>query len=190
MSLSSWCASRCGGISFIAPLVLWIWVPSQESKARTPWPDHANSVPFIIQLTPDSAAVGTGIWKYIFACYSLLVHCLIIIVTLRACWAVWELTTSLQPMPLTLWKIPKPVRGWNLSSTSLSSADTSISHISTSQSSSEIDASDSVTGSEDDPELVIHTIIIPNYKEDVDILKETLDVLASHPRAIYSYDAS
>jgi hypothetical protein len=88
MSLSSWRASRCGGISFIALFVLCIWVLSQEIKARTPRPDHANSVPFIIQPTPDSAALGTGIWKYIFAYYSLLVHCLIIIVTLRACWAV------------------------------------------------------------------------------------------------------
>jgi hypothetical protein len=59
-----------------------------------------------------------------------------------------------------------------------------------SQSSSEIDALDSATESEDDAELVIHTIIIPNYKEDVDILKETLDVLASHPQAKYTYDAS
>jgi hypothetical protein len=93
-------------------------------------------------------------------------------------------------MPLTLWKIPKPVRAWKLPSTLPSSADTSVSQISTSQSSSEIDASDSITESEDDQGLVIHTMITPNYREDVDILKETLDVLASHPQARYSYDAS
>ncbi|KAM0287661.1 hypothetical protein ACHAQH_000190 [Verticillium albo-atrum] len=35
---------------------------------------------------------------------------------------------------------------------------------------------------------VIHAIIIPNYKEEVDTLRETLEVLASHPQAINSYD--
>lgn len=36
--------------------------------------------------------------------------------------------------------------------------------------------------------VVIHAIIIPNYKEETDILRETLEVLASHPRARSSYD--
>ncbi|GJN73168.1 hypothetical protein PLICBS_007244 [Purpureocillium lilacinum] len=38
------------------------------------------------------------------------------------------------------------------------------------------------------PCSIIHAIIIPNYKEELDTLRETLEVLASHPQAHYSYD--
>ena len=41
-----------------------------------------------------------------------------------------------------------------------------------------------------DHDHVIHAIVIPNYKEEVDSLRETLDVLASHPQARDSYDVS
>jgi hypothetical protein len=37
---------------------------------------------------------------------------------------------------------------------------------------------------------VIHTIIIPNYKEDIDTLRLTLAVLVSHPRAASQYKVS
>ncbi|KIE01970.1 sphingomyelinase family, partial [Metarhizium majus ARSEF 297] len=37
-------------------------------------------------------------------------------------------------------------------------------------------------------DAVIHAIIIPNYKEEMDTLKETLDVLASHSQARNCYD--
>lgn len=40
------------------------------------------------------------------------------------------------------------------------------------------------------PCSIIHAIIIPNYKEELDTLRETLEVLASHPQAHYSYDVS
>lgn len=36
-------------------------------------------------------------------------------------------------------------------------------------------------------EEVIHAIIIPNYQEDIETLRLTLDVLASHPRAGLQY---
>ncbi|KAM0345287.1 hypothetical protein ACHAPU_006686 [Fusarium lateritium] len=44
---------------------------------------------------------------------------------------------------------------------------------------------DGVSGACDN---VVHAIVIPNYKEELDTLRETLDVLASHPQAHYSYD--
>lgn len=37
---------------------------------------------------------------------------------------------------------------------------------------------------------VVHAIVIPNYKEELDTLKETLEVLASHPHAHEAYDVS
>ena len=36
-------------------------------------------------------------------------------------------------------------------------------------------------------EHVVHVIILPNYKEDIDTLRETLDVLASHTRSVSQY---
>ena len=46
--------------------------------------------------------------------------------------------------------------------------------------------SKSVLGGEE----VIHAIILPNYKEDFDTLRTTLNVLASHPRAFTQYEVS
>jgi hypothetical protein len=37
-------------------------------------------------------------------------------------------------------------------------------------------------------EEVIHAIIVPNYEEDLDTLRTTLAVLASHPRAATQYE--
>jgi hypothetical protein len=37
---------------------------------------------------------------------------------------------------------------------------------------------------------VVHVVILPNYKEDMDTLCETLDVLASHRRAVRQYKVS
>ena len=39
-----------------------------------------------------------------------------------------------------------------------------------------------------DEEPLVHAIILPNYKEDLDTLRETLDVLACHPQASSSYE--
>ena len=45
-------------------------------------------------------------------------------------------------------------------------------------------------GSEKIAESVIHAIILPSYKEDLDNLKETVAVLASHVLAKSCYDVS
>ena len=37
-------------------------------------------------------------------------------------------------------------------------------------------------------EEIVHAIILPNYGEDLDTLKSTLSVLASHPRAATQYE--
>lgn len=37
---------------------------------------------------------------------------------------------------------------------------------------------------------VVHAIILPNYMEELDTLKETLSVLATHPRAQQQYEVS
>lgn len=80
------------------------------------------------------------------------------------------------------------------SSTSLSSAETLTSARDFSASSSE--AGDDLEYLMDSDianiatESVIHAIIVPNYKEEMDTLRETLEVLASHPQARETYDVS
>lgn len=48
----------------------------------------------------------------------------------------------------------------------------------------------SITGDESLPAspIPLFAIILPAYKEDLEMLEETLQVLASHPQATYCYD--
>lgn len=77
------------------------------------------------------------------------------------------------------------------SSTSLSSSETlTSSHASsTSSDAGDFDA-DLYTDADAEPDRVVHAIVIPNYKEELDTLRETLEVLGSHPQARNSYDVS
>jgi hypothetical protein len=185
MSLISWFAIRSGGISIILLLALCVWVLlNQRAIQRTHHTQHYE------RRNPTN-----GVSKPLFSYYSLLIHIFVIIFPLRACWAIWELTGNLQQATLKARKncismTPRPK--WKVSSSiSLSSTDTSVSQISLSRTSSEKgDSWDSATESEDDLDPVVHVILIPNYKECFDGLSETLDVLASHPQAKYSYHVS
>jgi hypothetical protein len=111
---------------------------------------------------------------------------------LRACWAVADLTRSLKKVArnktLNNFKFSHQRR---LSSTSLSSADTLTSQASSSSSSEAGDVEMSFYADADaEMDKIIHAILVPNYKEELDGLRETLDVLASHPQARSSYDVS
>ncbi|KAJ5215531.1 uncharacterized protein N7498_001938 [Penicillium cinerascens] len=44
--------------------------------------------------------------------------------------------------------------------------------------------------SENSSHKLIHAIILPNFGEDVDVLRATLKVLASHPRAQSQYEVT
>lgn len=47
----------------------------------------------------------------------------------------------------------------------------------------------SIVKADDTPEdEVVHAVIVPNYAEDIDTLRTTLSVLASHPRAYSQYE--
>jgi hypothetical protein len=80
--------------------------------------------------------------------------------------------------------------------TSLSSSETltSSKELSTASSTAGSEAGDTeaefVADFENGIDRVVHAIIIPNYKEEMDTLRETLDVLASHPQARETYDVS
>lgn len=194
MSLSAWCARCSGGLAMIALSVLSYWVISREAavarfSAKYATPDNLSA--------PHYSLNGAGALTIVYAYYGLLVHILVFAFPLRACWAIWEFTSTLYRSTRT--KSLKDIKfGYRRrgSSTSLSSTDTLISsHVSSSASSEAGDLeadvySDATTPDADAETRVIHAIVIPNYKEETDTLRETLDVLASHPQALTCYDVS
>lgn len=192
MSLFAWCTRRSGGLAMIALAVLCYWVISKESAASR----HGYKYQQQDSISSSSyhpVAKGAGYWTVIFAYYCLGIHILVFLFPLRACWAIWDLTRSLQKTArsktLRDFKLTHRRRG---SSTSLSSSETLTSSHGCSASSSEAGDLEMELYADADatPDRVVHAIIIPNYKEEMDTLKETLEVLASHPQARNSYDVS
>ncbi|KAK2591075.1 hypothetical protein QQS21_011231 [Conoideocrella luteorostrata] len=203
MSVFTWCSRRAGALSMFALVALCYYVISQESKIEQPNEKHEDSnlqeSEALGVLYVGSADVGAGIWTLVLAYYSLLIHILVFIFPARACWSVWNITNSIskarQSKAMEDYKRGSVRR--RVSLTSVSSLDTLTSGTLTSESNACSSAMsemsdpelDSYTDSTDYPEdPVVHAIIIPNYKEEMDTLKETLEVLASHSQARYSYD--
>jgi hypothetical protein len=177
----------------IALLVLCYWVISKESAATRHGYKYQQQDSLSASSAFQPATNGAGYWTVIFAYYCLLIHFLVFMFPLRACWAVWDLTRSLsktaRSKTLRDFKVAHRRRG---SSTSLSSSETLTSSHGCSASSSEAGDLDTEQYTDGDvaPDRVIHAVIVPNYKEEMDTLKETLEVLASHPQARNSYDVS
>jgi hypothetical protein len=172
--ITSWFSARCGGLSLIILFalclqVLWDNIPQQFGKQR-----HTGGDP-----SPPST------YSYIFAYYSVIVHGCVVIFQLRACWAILQTTAKLSKVAsqsslatITLH------RNWKLSSDLTSNSENSDS----ASSFSSLDRWENETESEDDTEMVTHAILIANYKENIEVLMETLGVLASHPQAKHAYD--
>lgn len=132
--------------------------------------------------------------RLVFIIYSVFVHFLAFAFPLRACFSIIYLTRRVKAANL------RYVSHQRLASTTTAAAaprlplSDTLAHppISSSEGSwgsspaeSEYEADD-----EDLVTKVIHAIILPNYKEDLDTLTETLEVLASHTQARRYYDVS
>lgn len=196
MSIFGWCSRRVGGLGMIALVALCYWVISQEfqiqrHRFKHEQPDNGSSHYF------SATSTGAGIWTYVFAYYCLFVHILVSIFPLRACWSVWNFTRALKrsAQSSTLSDLKKLSVHRRNSYTSTSSSETLVSGLNGRSSSTTSEAGDIepelyTDGSHSSADHVIHAVIIPNYKEEPDTLRETLEVLASHPRAHDSYDVS
>lgn len=190
MGLFTWASRRSGGLAMIATISLSYWVITREAEA--------GRISYYLQQqeslsAPNPLAAGGGIWTNVFAYYCLLIHVLVSMFPLRACWAIWDLTKNLRKTArsktLRDFRFAHRRRG---SSSSLSSSETLISRDGLSASSSEADDSDPefYLDSDSARDEVIHAIVIPNYKEEMDTLRETLEVLACHTQARNTYDVS
>jgi hypothetical protein len=177
----------------IATICLSYWVISKEATSSQygyHFLHHGASATALSAASPT----GAGIWTVIFAYYCLFIHVLVSAFPLRACWSIFDITRTLKKTArsktLRDIKLSHRRRG---SSTSLSSSETLTSSRDGSTTSSE--AGDFETelytdGDSTPVDNVVHAIVVPNYKEEVDTLRETLEVLASHPQALYTYDVS
>lgn len=198
-SIFAWASRRAGGLAMLSTIALSYWVLSREARAA------GFQLPSIYFFSAQSPRVstpstmptnidGAGLWTVAFAYYALLIHILVFAFPIRSCFAVLELTKSVgrvsRSKSLKDIKLTHPRRG---SSTSLSSSETLTSGrdiASPSVASSDAGDYENEFLTDADAERVVHAIIIPNYKEEVDTLRETLDVLASHPQARDCYDVS
>lgn len=127
-----------------------------------------------------------------YICYSVLAHLLACLgFPLRLCWAVWHITGEVKQAEFEAaegdWDAESDSESENSLPLSagfkdVSTPDNPLSRVGTPKVPSVHD------GKEDIKEVVIHAIILPSYKEDIDTLRETLAVLASHRLAHLSYD--
>ncbi|KAK7427660.1 hypothetical protein QQZ08_005766 [Neonectria magnoliae] len=192
MSLFNWVSRRAGGLSMIALIALCYWVISQESslqqhRYKYEQPDSQGSY------YSSTSTTGAGLWTYIFAYYCLFIHLLVCLFPLRACWTVWHLTQTLKRTAQSNSLLDlKKLASRRCSYTSVSSSETLTSSdncgSSTTTEAGDVDPESYTDGVSTAADNVIHAIVIPNYKEEYDTLKETLEVLACHPRAQDSYD--
>ncbi|KAK3382455.1 glycosyl transferase family group 2-domain-containing protein [Lasiosphaeria ovina] len=189
MSLFAWCSRRAGGLAMLALIALSYWAITTELDSQR----HGYKYQSVDSLSaPTYDPQAAGVWAKLFSYYCLFIHVLVFVFPIRSCWAVFSITRSLRrtahSKTLKDFKFGHGRRG---SSTSLSSSETlTSSRDLSSTSSSEAGDVDSDYYGEADiaPDRVIHAIIVPNYKEENDTLRETLEVLASHPQARNTYD--
>lgn len=170
-------------------LGLSYWIISSELETQR-YSYRYQRQDSVDKTTPEAGR--SAFWIRFFAYYCLLIHVLVAIFPVRSCWAIWDITRSLRKTAHsnTLEDVKFP-NGRRESCASLSSAETLTCSRDTSTSSSEIgDESEYLIDSDIETERIVHAIIVPNYKEEMDTLRETLEVLASHPQARNSYDVN
>lgn len=177
----------------IGTLLLSYWVVTREAASGHYDVFKYQQRDSFSPVTQSPVTVGgAGLWTVIFAYYCLFIHVLVAMFPLRSCWAMWDITRSLKKAAhskaLQNLKFAHRRRG---SSTSLSSSETLTSSHASSTSSEAGDLEAEIyTDGDAEPDRVCHAIVIPNYKEELDSLRETLEVLGCHPQARNSYDVS
>jgi hypothetical protein len=180
MGLFAWATQCSGGLAFVAVLCLSIWVLSNENGL-----EPAAEYP----LAGLSFMPGRAFWNILFAYYCLVIHLMVTGFSTRSLWGISDMIGRLRDSEKA-----RLLRGVQSSLrrppsiASLSSSETLTQSSSASSESGDFDLEKYSADTTPATEAVIHAIIIPNYKEELDTLTETLDVLASHPQARDCYD--
>lgn len=194
-SCTRWCTQRISSVSLIGfavllCLALWPYHPSLTSRQSTSSISSSSSSSSVDGKHPRGHG-KTNYAQFVLAFYTIACHLLGFTFPLRLCWSSWSLTQRLKAAgALQLQQMPAPSQGcpkehWKTSDSGYESSNSSAPL----SPSSELRGGSAFEKGEYD-DLILHTIILPNYKEDMDTLKETLDVLASHSQAVSSYEVS
>ena len=125
--------------------------------------------------------------QFIFASYNVLIHFLSLLFPLRLCWSLWQITGQVQDLNSQHTTNLGNQATEDTKTRTVGSVGGSLSPIDTSGNEHRDDWPESPKGNSG---MVYHAIMIPIYKEDIDTLRDTLDVLASHAQARTSYDVS
>jgi len=186
-SIPSWCVQRIASLSLVAIIVLLYLALWRDTPPR--------SILDGTQLGNSSVPLGrTGQGdlkiskaQLVFVCYTIFAHLLGLLFPIRLCWATWGLTKQLAKASQSAEKLAKvPFKDPLLLSEKLAAIEVFEDSCSSSSSDSETLCNSPVEISFLD--IPLHAIIIPNYKEDIETLKETLEVLACHPQASTTYE--
>lgn len=110
----------------------------------------------------------------LFATYSVYLHVLALLFPLRLCWCVWRAATQIEESHAAYSKVR-----------SLTKLDQEPDRQVQSSTCWDKDESSQGYG-----HGFVHAIVIPSYKEDIDVVEDTLKMLASHQLAPKHYDVS
>lgn len=192
-----WCIKRIVSLSLIALLVLAycaLWRNPRLSASRVHTIGDDGTRPFATfdRHQPGSwhdhghARNALSISRVVYILYSIFTFLVAAIFPIRACKSVYAITRLLKEANAAAQLKTRHFR---------ESGESSVQEDSPISASSSLDDSSEETlydADDDEPAspMILHAIILPNYKEDFDTLRTTLQVLASHPRARRSYDVS
>lgn len=124
--------------------------------------------------------------RCLFVAYSLLVHITAAAFPIRAAIAIFFMTKRIAKQAM---ERVHGIQGTSLSAASARSREgVHLSTLATPHNDGEVSDSGYDGDSEGAEEGVIHAIVIPNFRENPETLRETLGVLASHSKARSSYD--
>ena len=177
MGFLSWLCRSVPGLSFLA----WTLLAFLALGHRLPiWSKSQSSATELHHLTTS---------QLFYVIYTVLCHLLGCVgFPLRLCWSVWHIGGEVKRarFEAEMLSFPAEKEGGSEKSLSLSAnssrdstGDGPLSRASTPR-----------IPSFDSQDQILHAIIIASYKEDIDTMRETLAVLASHSMAKSSYDVS
>ncbi|MCJ1378931.1 hypothetical protein MMC17_002030 [Xylographa soralifera] len=171
-------------------IILWLVIAYLALGDRIPgWFSSSNT-----NVSPKNVKNTYGdlhhltVSQGIYIVYSVSIHLLACFgFPVRLIWSVWHMTDEIKTAKFeaaeeyaeTEFSDDKSSQH-SLSVKSLGGTESSISRVGTPK----------IPGLSETPEPVVHAIILPSYKEDIDTLRETLSVLASHVLAKSNYDVS
>ncbi|KAF8850222.1 hypothetical protein BDZ45DRAFT_751934 [Acephala macrosclerotiorum] len=179
--LQAWCIQRVANLGLVAVVLLMLiafWYDRPSPRDDNKRPGKGQHRHFRDEITTT---------QLIFVYYTLFAHILGLLFPLRLIWAIRSMTKNLKKVAMPA-QTPYRRNSSHLSPLSGSSESGYEDSVSSDFSEAEIELSTTTTESEWDDAPLLHAIIVPNYKEEMDTLRETLDILGSHTQARSSYE--